>query len=183
LEQELAPIGEVYAMPNKHSTMRQTISFLFVLTLLNSCKGQDQFVQSRLKTADKFVACLKNNTPDKILDLTYPAVDDKIDDKESRDFHVNKAYKLIQKFGIPSKDKWIIKYDPENNFDRLLITIPIFNGYDTTFDLLHADIIIKFPPPQISDKIYSYEIADKYVGKPTIPVPTVPSTDTTRKSK
>ena len=163
--------------------MRQTVSFLFVLTLLNSCIGQDQFVQSRLKTADKFLSCLKNNTPDKILDFTYANVDDKIDDKESRDFYVNKAYKFIQKFGIPPRDKWIIKYDPENNFERLLITIPIFDGYDTSFNLLRADIIIKFPPPQISDKIYSYEIAEKYVIRPTIPVPNVPSTDTTRKTK
>lgn len=164
--------------------MRRMISFFIVLTLLISCKGQNnQFVQSRLKTADKFIACLKNNTPDKILDFTYPDVDNNIDDKESRDFQVNKAYKFIQKFGIPPKNKWNIKYDPENNFERLLITIPIFKGYDTTFNLLQADIIIKFPPPQISDKIYSYEIADKYVIRQTIPVPTFPSTDTTKKTK
>jgi hypothetical protein len=127
-------------------------------------------VEARLKTADKFIECLANNTPDKILDYTYPDVDHKINDKESRDFYVNKASKFIKKFGLPPKDKWTIKYDPQNNFERLLITIPIFKGYDSTFNLLQADIVISFPPPQISDKIYHYEIEDKYDIKQTKPL-------------
>src|SRR5262249_14733844 len=129
----------------------------------------------------KFVDCLKHNNPDKILDYTYPEVDDKIDDKETRDFQVNKAYGLIKKFGLPAKDKWIIKYDPQNNFERLVITIPIFKGHDASLNLLQADIVIRFPPPQVSDKIYSYDIADKYVIRPTEPVPQIPSRDTTKK--
>ena len=148
--------------------MRQTISFLLLLTMLTSCKGQDSFVETRLKTADKFVECLKHNTPDKILDYTYPDVDHKISDKESRDFYVNKAFKFIKKFGLPTKDKWIIKYDPQNNFERLVITIPLFKGYDTVFNLLKADIVLTFPPPQISDKIYTYNIDDDYKMKPLI---------------
>jgi hypothetical protein len=151
-------------------TMRKIFSFFFVLTLIASCKGQDTFVESRLKIADKFLDCLKNNTPDKILDYTYPDVDHKIKDKESRDFYVQKAYKFIKKFGLPSKDKWVIKYDPQNNFQRLLITIPVFKGYDSTFNLLQADIVLAFPPPQISDKIYHYEIEDKYEIKTTKPL-------------
>jgi hypothetical protein len=144
------------------SNMRQTFIILVFYVSLTSCKGQNAFVEERLKTADKFIECLKNNTPDKILDYSYPAIDDKISDKESRDFYVNKASKLLNKFGLPPKDKWTIKYDPKDAFDRLLITIPIFEGYDTEFNLLKADIVIAFPPPQISDKIYRYEIADKY---------------------
>src|SRR4030095_15151062 len=126
--------------------MRNILTILFILRILSSCEGQDSFVESRLKTADKFIDCLKNNNPDKIRDYTYPDVDHKIDDKESRDFHVNKAHKFITKFGVPPKEKWIIKYDPQNKFERLLITIPIFKGYDTTFNLLYADLIIEFPP-------------------------------------
>ncbi len=151
-------------------TMLKIFSFFFILPLLASCKGQDPFVESRLKIADKFLDCLKNNTPDKILDYTYPNVDYKIKDKESRDFYVNKAYKFIKKFGLPPKDKWMIKYDPQNNFQRLLITIPVFKGYDSTFNLLQADIVLAFPPPQISDKIYHYEIEDKYEIKTTEPL-------------
>jgi hypothetical protein len=162
-------------------TIMQKISFiLLILTVLSSCKGQDRFVEDRLKTVDKFINCLKNNTPDKILDFTYPDVDDKISNKESRNFNVNKAYKFIETFGLPPKGKWVIKYDPKNNFERLLITIPVFKGHDTTSNLLQADIVIKFPPPQISDKIYSYEILGKYAVTLTIPVQASPSTDTSK---
>ena len=153
--------------------MRQIIGVLLIFTALFSCNGQDSFVKSRLKTADSFIECLSNNTPDKILAFTYHTdADDNINNKESREFHISKAYKFIKKFGLPSKDKWIIKYDPENNFQRLVITIPIFNGYDSTFNLIKAGIVLTFPPPQISDKIYRYEIADQYKMKSTI-APTI----------
>ncbi len=135
---------------------------LLVLTLILSCKSPNNFVETRLKTAEKFISCLKNNEPEKILDFTYHEADFNINNKEFRDFNVNKAFKFIAKFGIPSKDKWIIKYDPSNNFDRLLITIPLFKGYDSTFNLIQADIVLAFPPPEISDQIYRYEIADNY---------------------
>lgn len=165
------------------TNMRQTIAIILTLTLITSCKGQDSFVETRIKTADKFVECLKNNTPDKILDYTYPDIDHKINDKETRDFYVNKASKFIKKFGLPPKDKWVVKYDPQNNFERLLITIPIFKGYDSTFNLLQADIVIAFPPPQISDKIYRYEIEDKYDIKQTKPLLAPPPLDTTSKQE
>lgn len=160
--------------------MRQLINILLILTILPACKAQDAFIEARLNTAKKFVECLANNTPEKILNYTYSGIDDKIDEKESRDFYVNKAYKFIKKFGLPTKDKWDIKYDPKNNFERLVIKIPLFKGYDTTFNLLKADIILTFPPPQISDKIYRYEIADEYEIKPTISAPVV---DTTKRNK
>lgn len=155
--------------------MKNIYNLLFILAVLFSCKGQDSFVDSRLNTASRFMECLENNTPDKILDYTYHEVDDKIENKESRDFYINKANKFIKKFGLPSQDKWIIKYDPKNNFERLLITIPIFKGYDSTLNLLQADIVLVFPPPQISDKICHYEIKDKYdinQAKPTLAFPT-----------
>ncbi|HMK17666.1 MAG TPA: hypothetical protein VK492_05705 [Chitinophagaceae bacterium] len=140
----------------------KTIIFLFVLKLFVSCKEKDPFVESRIKTAEKFVECLKNNTPDKILDYTYPDTDDKIDDKEAREIEVNRAYEFINKFGLPPKDKWIIKYDPHNNFERLLISIPIFKGHDTILKVRRVNIIMIFPPPQISRYIYHYEVEADY---------------------
>ncbi|MFI5406732.1 MAG: hypothetical protein ACHQ1D_09500 [Nitrososphaerales archaeon] len=164
--------------------MHYITRLIFILILFCSCKGQDPFVEKRLKTVDKFLECLQNNTPDKILEYTYPGVDHNIDNKELRDFHINKAYRLITKFGLPPKDKWVIKYDPKNNFDRLLITIPLFKGNDTSLNLLQADIIIAFPPGQISDKIYRYEIADKYtLGRPIeAPPDSTPSITESHKS-
>jgi hypothetical protein len=115
--------------------MRRTIAIILILTTFTSCNGQDSFVETRFKTADKFLQCLANNTPDKILDYTYPDIDHKINKKESRNFYVNKASKFINKFGLPPKHKWTINHDPQNNFERLLIIIPIFKGYDSSFNL------------------------------------------------
>lgn len=142
--------------------MRHTFIIIVFCVFLLSCKGQNSFVEERLQTAGKFIECLKNNNPDKTLAYSYKGVDQKMDNKESRDFAVNKASKFINKFGLPPKDKWIIKYNPADAFDRLLITIPIFEGYDAESNLLKAAIVIAFPPPQISDKIYRYEIVGKY---------------------
>ena len=170
-------------MLNDITNMRRRILIIFFLTFLTSCKGQHSFIEARLNTANKFIEGLVKNTPDKILDYTYPDVDHKINDKESRDFYVNKASKFIKKFGLPPKDRWIIKYDPENNFERLLITIPVFKGYDSTFNLLQANIVIAFPPPQISDKIFHYEIEDKYDIKQTKPLLAPQPIDTTKQLK
>jgi hypothetical protein len=142
--------------------MQKAVAIICLWTIIFSCKEQSPFIKNRLKTTEKFMECLRNNTPDKILEYTYPDADYKINNKESRDFYVNKASQLVRKFGLPPKDKWIIKYDPKNNFERLLITIPIFKGHDTLMNLLEADIVIAFPPPQLSDKIFTYEIRDKY---------------------
>jgi hypothetical protein len=163
-------------------TMQKIFISILILIWLISCKGQDPFVRDRLKIAHKFLDCLKNNTPDKILSYAYPEVDNKINDKEARDFYVGKAYEFIKKFGLPSEDKWIIKYDPKNNFERLLITIPIFKGYDSTFNLLKANIVIYFPPPQISDKIYRYDIEDEYDMEKETPTLAPESVDTTKKN-
>jgi|SRR4030095_12977573 len=161
--------------------MQKIFTAVFILAVLFSCNSQESFVESRLRTADKFIECLKNNAPDRILDYTYPDVDHKINNKESRDFYVNKAYEFIKKFGLPPKNKWIIKFDPQNNFERLLITIPLFKGYDPEFNLLKANLVIAFPPPQISDKIYHYDIQDMYSMSPTKPPPDPRSIDTSGK--
>jgi hypothetical protein len=148
---------------------------LFFIILLGfsllSCRGQESFIGDRLETANKILECLKNNQSDKILDYTYSGSNN-ISDKETRDFQVNKASKFINKFSIPDKSKWKVIHDPNNNFDRLLISIPVFSGYDSTFNLEKAEIVIAFPPAQISDKMYRLEIADKYKLKPTIPLST-----------
>ena len=147
--------------------MRHTI--ILLILFLASCKDKEPFVQSRLKTADKFLECLKQNRPNYILDYTYHDVDYKISEKQAREFYVDKASQFIKKFGLPPKEKWIVNYDPKNNFERLIITIPLFKGYDTAFRLLKASLVLTFPPPQISSKIYRYDIDAEY--EPFVVVP------------
>ena len=136
-------------------------SLLLLLLFYVSCIEQTPFVRSRLETADKFIECLKNNTPAKTYELTYRGIDG-IMDLESWDFYVTRASALIKKFGIPPKSKWIINYDTKNNYDRLLITIPLFSGYDSASILRKASIIIAFPPPEISDKVYRYQVEEQH---------------------
>lgn len=145
-------------MPEQYSNMRQYLIAIFILTTLLSCESQDKFIENRLETANKFVECLAKNNSDKILEYSYTASDYNLKDKESRDIYVNKAFHYISKFGLPSKEKQVIKYDPKNNFHRLTVRIPIFKGYDSVLNLIQIDIVLAFPPPRVSDKIYSFEI-------------------------
>ena len=68
--------------------------------MLVSCMGQDAFIGNRVNTSDKFIECLMHITPNKILSYRYPNVDDKICNKNSRDFYVSTALKFIKKFGL-----------------------------------------------------------------------------------
>lgn len=152
-------------------------SLLLLLLFYISCIEQTPFVKSRLETADKFIECLKNNTPVKAYELAYRSLT-VIRDEEMWTFSVNRAAVLIKKFSIPARDKWVIKYDTKNDFDRLLITIPLFSGYDSTEHLRKASIILAFPPPEISDKVYRFQVDEQHDPTPTT---TPPPADTTIK--
>jgi len=167
--------------------MKNIFRIYIIIIFLFACNRLDPFVESRMETAEKFVGCLKNNTPDRILEYSDPNVDHKIYDKESREHTVNNAFKLINKYGLPPKRKWKINYDPKNNYERLEIKIILFTGYDSTNYIRQSEIVIIFPPPQISDKIYLYDIQNVYdtaklleATMPTIPAPSI---DTTKTSK
>ena len=128
-------------------------------------------------TADKFIDCLKNNTPAKAYELAYRSITVNRDESIWT-FYVNRAYALIKKFSIPPKEKWVIKHDTKNDFDRLLITIPLFSGYDATEHLRKASIILAFPPPEISDKLYRFEVEEQHDPTPTIAPPWADTTIT-----
>ena len=51
--------------------MKRLVPAILALTLFISCKGQDAFIETRLKTAEKFIDCLKDNRPDKVINHTY----------------------------------------------------------------------------------------------------------------
>jgi hypothetical protein len=133
-----------------------------------ACKQQDPFVKSRLKTAEQFVGCLKRNQPDSILSYSIQGVSDNIDDKEFRETRVKDAFDLISKYGLPPKDKWEVKYDRKNNVERLIVAIPFPKSRDSIF--------LFFPPPAIGDKVYDFEIGQRFDAK-NAPLPTTKSID------
>ena len=104
------------------------------------------------------------------MDYTYADANN-IDDKETREYRVNRLSSMINKYGIPDTSKWEIKHNPNDNFKRLVITIPLFKEYDSIFNLENGGISITFPPQQISNKMTNLEIVGKSKLIPTIPVP------------
>ena len=161
--------------------LKHSLLCIFAVMIILSCKQKNRFVETRLQDVDLFLECMSNNTPDKILEITDTTSSLMINDKEFRDFYVAKAYKLIKRFGLPTRNKWIIRYDPKNNFERLSVTIPLFKGYDSILNLVQAEIVVAFPPPQIGNKIYKYEINEEFDRtklKPTLAVPSYDSTKT-----
>ncbi len=135
--------------------MTKIFAILF-LTTLTACKQQDPFVKSRLRTAEQFVDCLKKNQPDSILLYSIHGASQYIDDKGFKEISVKIAYDLIKEYGLPPKNKWEIKYDPKNNFERLTVAIP--------FPKIGKVIYLFFPPPEIGDKVYNFEIGPNIIN-------------------
>ena len=136
---------------------------LLLLTALSNCGGRFSEKDQQLSQVIEFVHSLRTNNGKAIYEQAYHANSiENITDSNSRKFEVGKAFKLIQKYGLPPTDKWLYTYNPNTKFDRHQFRIPLFDGLDSTSKLLHAAILISFPPKEISKKIYSYEIETEY---------------------
>jgi hypothetical protein len=159
--------------------MRLTRYTLLLLWVLPICSCEFSGKGQKVKETIEFVNFLKENKEQEVYSNTYH-VDYNITDSEIRKYQVKKACQLIQKYGLPTTDKWAYSYNPNNNFDRYQFRIPLFDGFDSTNNLLHAAIIISFPPPAISTKIYSYDIETRFKISKIESVPSQPSTDSTR---
>lgn len=153
----------------QNTTMHYILTIVFSFYFF-SCKGQVSFIDKRVETTTKILSRLKANQPDKILDYTYAGANN-IEDKEMREHLVGRMSSLISKYGIPDTSKWVIKHNPNNNFERLVILIPLFKAYDSTFNLENAGISITYPPQEISDKMTTLEITGESRLMPTIPLP------------
>lgn len=149
--------------------MHYILTFILGLVIL-SCKEQNSFIDKRVETTKSILISLKENQPNKILDYTYAGANN-IDDKEIREHLVRRMSALINKYGIPDTSKWVIKHNPNNNFERLVISIPLFIEYDSTFNLENGGISVTYPPQEISDKMTTLEITGKSRVIPTIPIP------------
>jgi hypothetical protein len=163
--------------PNPTPLARQSSLLLLLVLSIGGCHLSEQGRQ--LDETIKFINFLKENQQQAVFDNTYHA-DFNVADSENRTFYVNKAAKLIQRYGLPPTVKWLYSYNPNNIFDRYQFRIRLFDGFDSTSKLLHAAIIVSFPPPEISSKIYSYEIETKYSPSPIQPLVPTPVADSTK---
>ena len=147
---------------------------MFSAFFILGCSSQSTEKDKKMAEVEKFVGYLRENKPDEIYKMAYHVEhENSITDKESREFYVAQASELIKKNGLPPKQKWIYSYEPNNIIQRHRFKIPL--QYDSLKNKLCIELVIAFPPPEISNKIFEFTI-DKNLDcikfEPTIPLPT-----------
>jgi len=136
----------------KHISILSLLSIIFNI----GCSSQSP-EKAKFSEVERFLGYLTDNKPDEIYKMSFHVdSENSITDKESRENYVNLASELIKKNGLPPKEKWKYSYQPENIVQPYTFRIPL------EFDLVNnkscVELIIAFPPSQISDKIHSFEI-------------------------
>lgn len=144
--------------------MKLFITTLFVVFCLIfiGCNGQ-QNKDNKMEAAKMFVSYLEKNDTASIYRMCYITSER---EKELRlsSFELNRAHEFFKKHGVPDVSKWIVTSNPNEPFEGAKIIIPIFSGIDTTYsvDLLKADLVIFFPPAEVSKKIYRFELNTQF---------------------
>ncbi len=107
------------------------------------------------KTTQKFLEVVKANSYHKAKRMLYKSVIKYphgrklvtwgLKDLYGVKFYVKTYSEYLNKYGIPDRSKWKIRYDINEPIVKYVqIKIPIFNGYDSTNHLEHAAIILSF---------------------------------------
>jgi hypothetical protein len=138
-----------------HKPVLPLLFNLFLLTtmLQLSCTGQDS-ASERDRNVLKFLALLKDNNEGAIYDISYHVnYRNNITDEALRKQYVRAAAELINKYGIPPKDKWTTRKESSGAF---VITIPFFKGNDTASRLTECSVTIDCPPEPVSHKPFDF---------------------------
>lgn len=145
---------------------------MFSVFFTFGCSSQSTEKDKKLAEVEKFVGYLKENKPDEIYEMAYHEDhENSVTDKESREFYVAQAAELIKKNGLPPKAKWVYSYEPNNIIQRHRFKIPL--QYDSISQKLCIELVIAFPPPEISNKIFKFTIdrnLDCIKFEPPIPI-------------
>jgi hypothetical protein len=80
-----------------------------------------------------------------------------ITDEDSRKTIVNHFSKLINKYGIPSHDKWGL----EKTTLDYEVHIPISNFNEPTMVVKNVELVISYTPPEIANKIYDFNVRNE----------------------
>ena len=127
---------------------------MFLGLVFISCSQQLSNKDRIYKVTDIFLKYIKEGNEQQVYDMAYHVdYPNNITSPNKRKDMVEKVSDLINKFGLPSHDKWIFKrtaLDYE-------VHIPISNYNDTNTVLKNVEIIISFPPPKVSNKIFDFD--------------------------
>lgn len=158
--------------------MSKTIfaTLTIVLLFANGCASQQSDKDRMYKEVEKLISLLKENKPKQVFEMTYPVDrDNRIVPLENKLHEIEEISKLLNRCGVPTKDKWIYTYEPDNVLQRFRFRIPLSIQSDSSSKYKTASLQISFPPPEISNKIFEYVLDAEYDHtklKPTIPAHT-----------
>lgn len=130
---------------------------IFFLSFTFGCSSQSTERDKMFSEVERFIGYLKENKPDEIYKMAYHVEhENPITDKELRESTVVKVAELIKKNGLPTKEKWVYSYEPNNIVQPYKFKIPL--EFDSIQNKICIELVIAFPPPQISNKIFDFSI-------------------------
>jgi hypothetical protein len=135
-----------------------SIIYLSFLTLISfSCASQSSEKDKKIVEVEKFVLFLMDNKPDKIYKMVYHFDSENVvTNDELREAYVAQVSKILKANGLPPKEKWIYNFEPNNQLNPYTFKLPL--SYDPVSNKLCNELLIKFPPLEISDKISDFSI-------------------------
>ncbi len=133
-----------------------TLTIILWCVIFCSCSGQ-----KKDKYVDTVLQCFKTNNEQKLYEISYHINEGSngIANDAYRKQYVRVVSGLIAKYGIPPKNKWYVKQGPARTYS---LNIPIFSGKDTTSRLLESILVLQFPPPNVSYKVFDFSLNNKY---------------------
>lgn len=140
----------------------KTIAIIISSFLCLACKCQDE----RIETAQEFLGYVVNMDTVNVFKLMP---DERNKKSVAGYFYAQcKGIKhILQKYGVPSKDKFFIHKETMANKVYSIVIIPIFKGLDTAENLRDAYIAVNFFPDDwnIVKMISGYKIAEHPINE------------------
>ena len=134
------------------------------IVFAQTANGQHNTIKEKQKQVEQFVLYLKDNNQQAIYDMCFHDPSGfHITDESQRIRYVRNASVLIHKYGLPPKSKWIFTSDVYKHLFSYVVEIPLFIKQDssTVNHLTKASFMIYFPPEQISNLTFNFDIDEK----------------------
>lgn len=121
-----------------------------------SCSSQKRY--TRDEYLDQFIKYLKENNDQEIDKMIYHfSNENESYENKRRSESVKKASLWINKYGIPSRDKWIFQ---DGGMAGTYITIPFFARINSVDSQTSMKMVFSFPVGQFSYKVTDFEATD-----------------------
>jgi len=139
--------------------MNSMVRVLLILVLLNiSCTHTLSKKDEIFSEVDKFLDYAKQDNEKAIYRMSYHVnYRNHITDEDSRKTMANQFSRLINKYGIPSHEKWLLE---QTSLDYQ-VHIPILNFDEPNMAVKNVELVISLTPPGIANKIYDFNVRNE----------------------